>query len=538
MIQLNLFVAGAKELIAQRKALKEVASDLTAEYNNKGISVAINLNSYENSGDNQQGYNEFIDQKADLFILILEEEIGKRTEDEYMHAVKSYQTSGHPEIHAFVKSFDKNNRSEEKGYIEGLLNGSLGKYYISYSSIEDLAQKTKEKIKSHIELLISNPRLAKRKRKGAKRAPVTPTQPAAPKSSCKCSKFGKVALSVAVVAVAAVLIALLHPKSTQCAPRQEMVTLFIGGGSASSYLRQHPTENCAEGKEAQRIDIRNIENAMYANMPSGVAYSLLTEYIVNPQYKSDTLKGLRYYPVMVSASKATTKDFLEIYTNEKDIIDEGRILAFEYGKDTLKVYLHRDIIDKGLFRLADKQHKTIGISELSRLFNTLVPAQKAKIYHTSSNSGTYKTYKETMEIADCDLTKYDSKDGNNIFTSKTLRADIEGDDHLPYIILGSKSYTVGGIDDTNSYRLSIYDDSKEALSKEPLYKSIYLYFPAYDAYDKNNKNALYVSDNVIELLDMMGQETEKIENNLIYRKHNNLIIYFPSDISFKPIKEE
>ena len=58
--QIPIFIAGAKSFRDQRVALKAMANDLNTEFSDQKKDVVIYMCSYENFGDHQQEYNQFI----------------------------------------------------------------------------------------------------------------------------------------------------------------------------------------------------------------------------------------------------------------------------------------------------------------------------------------------------------------------------------------------------------------------------------------------------------------------------------------------
>ena len=64
MTRIKIFVASAKELHQERGSLKSLANDLTVEYAQAGHNVSVTINDYENFGDDQKIYNDFIQRRA------------------------------------------------------------------------------------------------------------------------------------------------------------------------------------------------------------------------------------------------------------------------------------------------------------------------------------------------------------------------------------------------------------------------------------------------------------------------------------------
>ena len=86
MKTINIFIAGAKELAPQRTKLKALLSDLNHRLQ-RSSGIRLSVASYETYGNDQNDYDAFITNEADLLMLILQDRIGQKTEDEYLLAV-------------------------------------------------------------------------------------------------------------------------------------------------------------------------------------------------------------------------------------------------------------------------------------------------------------------------------------------------------------------------------------------------------------------------------------------------------------------
>ena len=119
---ISIFIAGAKNLKEQRLGLKALTNDLNAKYAKKGWDVSLNMNSYENFGEKQSDYNDFILNQANIIIFVLKDRIGQKTEDEYLLATNAYKLNGHPEVITFLHAFEE--RTPEIDHIEQLVNSA------------------------------------------------------------------------------------------------------------------------------------------------------------------------------------------------------------------------------------------------------------------------------------------------------------------------------------------------------------------------------------------------------------------------------
>ena len=148
MQKIRIFVAGAKHLKNERLSMKALANDLNTRYSRNRKNVIVSMSSYENFGDDQSAYNEFIQERADLVIFIFDGYIGKKTEEEFLLACKSYKEEKHPKVLVFLKSFSE--RTDDINYLERVINDNTDKYYVEYANIEDLIAKAKERISGFV----------------------------------------------------------------------------------------------------------------------------------------------------------------------------------------------------------------------------------------------------------------------------------------------------------------------------------------------------------------------------------------------------
>ena len=165
MKTLSVFVAGAKNLQPLRLRLKAMANDLNNEYKRNGWDIAVNMVSYENFGDEQNIYNKFIAEEADMILFLLEDRIGPKTEEEYRLTVERQKKNGHPEHCVFLKEFDE--RTDDIAHIEELMSATSNKYYVCYKNPEDLLSKAKTRI---TEVALKKWRSSDKKKK--KRSPI------------------------------------------------------------------------------------------------------------------------------------------------------------------------------------------------------------------------------------------------------------------------------------------------------------------------------------------------------------------------------
>lgn len=149
METIKIFLAGAKKLQDERLRLKALANAQSFRYGREGQQVAINMSSYEDFGDKQAIYDDFIRNEADVVIFLFDQRIGEKTEAEIRLAYDTQRRCRRPEVFSFVRAFDQ--RTPEIDYLEKVLNAVTDNYYIDYANTDDLIAKAKERISAFVD---------------------------------------------------------------------------------------------------------------------------------------------------------------------------------------------------------------------------------------------------------------------------------------------------------------------------------------------------------------------------------------------------
>ena len=156
MKKISIFVAGAKDLELQRLKLKALVNDMNADYLKNNQMIHINVHSYENfENNNQNAYNHFIVNEADLAIFVLDGRIGEKTELEYLLAAENFRNSGIPKVLVFVKKYDE--LTPDIAYINGLLKSNSDDYYTTYENDHDLMSLARRSIEALVDEICSKP---------------------------------------------------------------------------------------------------------------------------------------------------------------------------------------------------------------------------------------------------------------------------------------------------------------------------------------------------------------------------------------------
>ena len=261
--------------------------------------------------------------------------------------------------------------------------------------------------------------------------------------------------------------------------------LIVGGGSARNFIE----ESLLKQKNGL-----STEYWLYAPMPSGDAYRMLTEEIIN---SNNDYKNHPYYPIVVSAGKAPDSSaFLKQIFTGKKFKEKGIVLGIYLGVDPLVVYGHNSIIDDTGFILPTQLDRLIENSDIT-------------IWATSMNSGTLKAYMEECEKI--------TKDTKLSFFSDIDTIQLKDN----WIALGSQYYHPK-YDNNSTNQAVVYNTNHERITKP-----VYVYFMLYE------DNGLYRLPNATEgFLTAIG--VEKIDKILSVNDSvcKNRILYDNFELKF------
>lgn len=482
----NIFIAGAKDLAYQRQKLKAEISDFNHKLEDRKTGIRIMVSSFETFGNNQNEYNRFIEEKANLVIFVLKDRIGERTQEEYLLAMKKKREKNHPKVVVFLNNYTE--VTPDIAYINGLLSGE--DYYISYENDADLILKVKEYLEDFIKkeeyTTISN--ASAKKEIG--------TAIASPSNNKNSWKVLTYFIAGMILSVATMFCFLLQEK--------EPILLIAGGGSAKNYINLYT-----------KVKVDKYPNSYYVHMPSGNAWLLLTEEVISPQVTT------QYYPICISASKANDEDFLKISSKEK-FLNVGSVIEVRLGEDTLAVCLQNvpSITEKLSKQCLEE--KEISIQQLTQL---LEDTTSINLFTTSHNSGTRTAYERLLKSANCSLETLKTRQ----FSEDTDMASINVD--KSYLLLGSLCYKMNAlvkkIKDGEAMELKVYDvvDGKRVYSTKP----IYLYFMAY-ALDTQNK--MTIPEPTLGLLkDLNVDISNKVKDGMVIRENIQRVVLNLNDLS-------
>ena len=465
---LSIFVSGAKRLKEHRMRLKVLANDLNNELRSKGENVVINMYSYMNLGDDQKEYDDFIENKSDIVLFILEDSIGDKTRNEFLKASAALKKTGTPRIFVFLREFSE--RTPEIEEIDNLVSRNSDYYYVEYTSVEDLAFKVKERLVQEVERMRETR--------------------ATPKRQLRALKWW----ACMATAVMIVLAAVLWNRS------QGVTLLFVGGGSAV---------NCLERIESIG-NIYSYENSICISVPTNTSWPIVTSEVIHQHAIKGARNNKLFYPISLSAMEAVDADFLNM-SNHEQFVAKGSVLAFFLGDDCLTTYVKKSYRDS----LIDGRD-SIRIDELA-VFLRKAATQEVMIFTTQEGSGTLTYYQKSLAPYDMKISKETLGTHVDKFTDLTPRSKIKRDE-TPYIMLGSTYYVAQEVvDDGDCRPICILDENGKAIKK-----SIYLYFAGYNVDDGAS---YWIPDEMVDFLIKLDARFKGIiKDNKIPRENERVIV--------------
>lgn len=480
--QIPIFIAGSKSFRQQRLGLKAMANDLNAEYNEQKKDVIVQMYSYENFGDHQQEYNQFITEVSELVLFVLDGSIGQHTEDEFRLAVAKQKKDGAPHILVFLKDFEERTPGISK--IEKLLEEAFGPefYYLSYTNTDDLCNKAKERIQQHVHRTI-------RRRNIFRQA------------------VGLALIFMMLVASFATANFFAHPENRKPTP----TLIFVGGGSAANMLKKNSVDS---------FDVRqsNDYKMIYINTPSTQAYGMLHDEVKERHALRGTNNNL-FYPICLSATQAQDSDFLRKDTPE-EFRERGIILSKLIGYDTLEVFsYYKNGVPDSLHRYISRD----ALKDLLRRDTTLM------VYTTNVTSGTYIAYEVGMNDTLANLVKASRR--GIYYASYDPEKDLKVSNNTisGFMVLGSQNYPPAGWDAFTQNYPERCIKQRVTLGGIELVKPVYVYMVAY-----RQEGEKYIIPEVARqfLHDKLDIEDAQYCTLLLNKKSQPSIIYPIRQVTF------
>lgn len=465
----HIFIAGAKSLEGERNALKALAHDLNTGYEDKSARIKVRVKSYEDFRDNQTEYNRFIEQKADLCIFVLEGKAGVKTREEFEKAALSFKYKQKPEIILFIQETASKD-VEIMDNLDQMVKPYLGDHYSEvYTNLDNLKAKAKQKIDQFVTPSFNKMQLAR--------------QWTISVLLCLCILFAGLSLwAICFRDTNNVITGSLYGGLDS----DSKPILFAGGGSVGNFLKQKYSLD-----EDNPIDVTNYPNSIYANMPSGNAWTLLAEEYNRFMKSSQSTNNLHFRTVCLSASRATKKAFLQS-CDSTEFFNAASIVECYLGEDPLVAYIMKNGSERYLWEdwIRNGRITTEGLASIIK--NT----EAFNIFSTSPNSGTSNFYQSVLPakysidfaklIKKGDVMVYNEASDVKVFKCDiSKRSDANPREGLPYVVLGSRCYYSLALQDKGPneyYALQVFD----SISGNCFSKPIYIYFMAFKNSDRNN----------------------------------------------------
>ena len=471
---LTIFVSGAKRLKEHRLTLKALVNNLNGENRLKGCPVTLNMFSYVNLGDNQAEYDEFIMNKTDIILFIIEGRMGEKTKEEFLLASEQFKKTGTPKMYVFMK--DGQERTPEFVELERLISDHCDSYYIEYSNLEDLEYKVKERLNQEVDALMESAKTS-------------------PKKTIKNLKIWS---WLATLAFAGLLFASVWGWISRS---DDVTLLFIGGGSAV---------RCLEEEYKDVGNVYDYDNSICIAVPTSTSWPIISsEVMTHHAIKGDNVSK-PFYPVCLSAMQADESSFLKM-SSRNQFVGKGSVLSFYLGDDYLFMYVKKSYQNE----MIDGK-ETITTKELAD-FLRVVSQQNVKIFTTEEGSGTLTYYQNSLKPYDIPITKEALGEHVDKFTDLTPKSKIRGDE-MPYIMLGSRYYVAREVYDEGDCRpIKVLDENGD-----PIQKSIFLYFAGYN---EDGGTSYWIPDAMVKLLIKIDPEfADVIKKNRIPRENERIIV--------------
>ena len=471
---ISIFVSGSKKLKEHRLRLKALVNNLNGENRMKGLHVTLNMFSYVNLGDNQSDYDNFIKNKSDIIIFIVEDKIGQKTKEEYLLASQAQKEKGKPKILFFMKEFKE--RTPDIEEVERLVSDNSESYYVDYSNLEDLEYKVKERLVQEVNSMMEKSLISSKKKSLA-------------------LKIWSVFTTLTLAILSCVTFWIISTRN------DEATLLFIGGGSAV---------RCLEEKFPEVGNVYEYENSICIAVPTSSSWPIITSEVMQHHAAKGSKVSKPFYPICMSAMEADESNFLKM-SSRNQFISKGSILSYKLGDDNLTLYVkktyHHELIDG---------KDSIGVEDLAT-FVKLMSEQKMMIFTTEVGSGTFTNYQRILKPYGITLSKETLGDHVDKFTDLTPKSKIRRDE-TPYIMLGSHYYVAMEVYEEGDCRPLIVLDEE----RKPVTKTNYLYFVGYN---EDGGASFWIPTTMVELLKKIDARFgDIIKNNRIPRENETVIV--------------
>ena len=461
--------------------LKALVNNLNGENRMKGIPITLNMFSYVNLGDNQTDYDDFIKNKSDIVIFIIEDRIGDKTREEFLLATQEHKKTGKPKNLVFIK--ESQSKAPEIEEVERLVNENSDSYYIDYSNLEDLEYKVKERLMQEVDSLMAKSN-------------------SSPHKKIRTLKLWAWLSTLAFAALAFIMLWNVFTRD------DDVTLLFIGGGSAVRCLE----ETCQEVG-----NVYDYDNSICIAVPTSSSWPIITSEVMQHHAAKGGPKP--FYPVCMSAMEANESDFLKM-SNRSQFLEKGSVLSYYLGDDDLTMYVKKTYKHE----LIDGKD-SIGVETLAAFLKS-ISEQNVMIFTTEVGSGTLTNYQRILTPYDIIVSKEVLGEHVDKFTDLTPKSKIRRDE-TPYIMLGSHYYVAREVYDEGDCRpIIVLDEDGKTVTK-----TNYLYFAGYN---DDDGSTFWIPDAMVDLLNKIDPRFGNIvKNNRIPRNNETVIVSLNSYLTEK-----
>ena len=423
MKNINIFIAGSKNISIYREGLILWSNGKNYTYRDKDRDCQINMYSFKEVGDDQDVYNAVITEKTDIILFVVEGSIGEKTKEELQKAKEGFHQKGHPEIWVFMHQAETN----AVNYLEGALGR---KYAVDFESVEDLINKVNVRMDNYLDRMGHQEKTAQR----------------LPSKKSTWTRWASLVLTGLVCLLAGLGIGKCFEETEADEIKAESPMLLIaGGGSVANFIEERPGTLIPT--------LADYPNGYFLHLPTKSAWKMLVEEVVSLQ---DTR---RYYPICLSATEATDSDFCSAQISQQMFLDSAIVVSCKLGEDSLTVYAQKDC--KFLKENAECLYtKHITAEQLK----ALIESKEMNVYTTSFESGTRAGYCQVLNIDNYKLNEYLAGQFSEFSPESSVSKDSKS-----YLLLGSQYYQMKSVRD-DVVRLTV--DVKYA-------KPMLIYFMAY-----------------------------------------------------------
>lgn len=453
--EVSMFVAGAQKLKTERYALKALVHELNTRYNEKNIDVHIEMKSFEDFKYDQSEYDNYITQKADMVLFVMDGCVGDYTKKEFIIAVEAYKQKQIPEIVVFLKKYDEETEGIKE--VQELLREGFGEkyYYVTYENEADLRRKAETRITCFI-------------------------SPEDHIHSIKKWRLTTFVLGfIASLLTGGLLLTLFVSGELY---NKKPIVIFAGGGSVVSFIKDTTKDS---------VNIKDYPNSICMNLASGLAWSLLAEEAERTKNKEGGKR--EFVSICLSADEIDTLFFNE---KTKGSFEKAGIVGYFLGEDSLVVYISNKLTEKLSIQLSNDT--AITTKELAQIIQkTTTENNKGRIFTTSKDSGTLRLYQNCLSTnSNIRLDSMLVQEKTHLFYQNSRLDYINRLQHesiLEYAILGSKHYRAENVPENNYKPYYVRNDSG------CITKPMYVYFVAI-----KGEGGFKIKDTVIKFLEDIG----------------------------------